>query len=584
VVYANGDVYEGDFLNDRRHGNGVFTGVDGYVYVGEWREGRIEGQGQVTYPDGSVYVGAFRNDLAHGQGTITYPDASSYEGDWVDGVIQGSGVARYANGLVYEGQFLNARQHGQGVMSHPDGYRYEGQWEDGLRHGQGIAVYADGTVYEGTFVAGQREGEGTLTMPDGFRYVGAWDDGEINGMGIATYTNGDVYEGMFVNGRRQGAGRDALCLGRGAGDRWEAGLPTDDSAPAPAAEPDTGEVGPDRSGRGERRLSFGRPSRGMPGLIAGRGSKRAPARTRPPKGGCHHALQSTWPERPVRLGAVPRHHDLRRVRGPVGPDRPAGAGGRRRDREDRRRRRDQLHRHGQCLRLDGRSEEILGQSIRNLGLKREELVIATKVHGQMGEGPNARGASRGHILDQAKASLKRLQLDHIDLYQIHGFDPATPIEETLEALDTLVRHGHVRYVGLSNWAAWQVMKAVGHGRDAPPRARRLACRPTTASPGATWSGRSCRCCCSEGIGLMVWSPLAGGFLSGKFDREGTTAEGRRVNFDFPPVDKDRAYDAIDLMRTMAATRAAPSRRSRSRGCCTGRWSPACFWGPNGLIS
>jgi aryl-alcohol dehydrogenase-like predicted oxidoreductase len=146
----------------------------------------------------------------------------------------------------------------------------------------------------------------------------------------------------------------------------------------------------------------------------------------------------------------------------------------------------------------GRSEEILGQSIRNLGLKREELVIATKVHGQMGEGPNARGASRGHILDQAKASLKRLQLDHIDLYQIHGFDPATPIEETLEALDTLVRHGHVRYLGLSNWAAWQVMKAVGHCRDAPPRARRLACRPTTASPGATWSGRSCRCCAPKG--------------------------------------------------------------------------------------
>jgi aryl-alcohol dehydrogenase-like predicted oxidoreductase len=172
----------------------------------------------------------------------------------------------------------------------------------------------------------------------------------------------------------------------------------------------------------------------------------------------------------------------------------------------------------------GRSEEILGQSIRNLGLPREELVIATKVHGQMGEGPNARGASRGHIMNQAKASLKRLQLDHIDLYQIHGFDPATPIEETLEALDTLVQHGHVRYLGLSNWAAWQVMKAVGIAEM-----RRLA---PIVSLQAYYSlaGRDLEreivpMLLSEGVGLMVWSPLAGGFLSGKFDRR---ARRRRV--------------------------------------------------------
>jgi aryl-alcohol dehydrogenase-like predicted oxidoreductase len=201
----------------------------------------------------------------------------------------------------------------------------------------------------------------------------------------------------------------------------------------------------------------------------------------------------------------------------------------------------------------GRSEEILGQSIRNLGLPREELVIATKVHGQMGEGPNARGASRGHIMNQAKASLKRLQLDHIDLYQIHGFDPATPIEETLEALDTLVQHGHVRYLGLSNWAAWQVMKAVGIAEM-----RRLA---PIVSLQAYYSlaGRDLEreivpMLLSEGVGLMVWSPLAGGFLSGKFDREGKTSEGRRVAFDFPPLDKDRAYDAIDVMRDMAAAK------------------------------
>ncbi|WP_454280608.1 aldo/keto reductase [Sphingomonas sp. Marseille-Q8236] len=117
----------------------------------------------------------------------------------------------------------------------------------------------------------------------------------------------------------------------------------------------------------------------------------------------------------------------------------------------------------------GESERILGQSLKNLGVARDDVVIATKVLGPMGDGPNARGASRGHILSQCKQSLQRLGLDHIDLYQIHGIDPATPIEETLEALDTLVRHGHVRYLGLSNWAAWQVVKAVGIAA-----ARRLA--------------------------------------------------------------------------------------------------------------
>ncbi len=201
----------------------------------------------------------------------------------------------------------------------------------------------------------------------------------------------------------------------------------------------------------------------------------------------------------------------------------------------------------------GRSEQILGQAIRNIGANRAELVIATKVHGQMGEGPNGRGASRGHIMEQVKQSLGRLQLDYIDLYQIHGFDPATPIVETLEALDTLVRQGHVRYVGLSNWAAWQVMKAVGIAE-----ARKLA--PIVSLQAYyTLAGRDLErevvpMLLSEDVGLMVWSPLAGGFLSGKFDRDGMTAEGRRVNFDFPPIDKERAYDVIEVMRRIAAER------------------------------
>jgi len=198
---------------------------------------------------------------------------------------------------------------------------------------------------------------------------------------------------------------------------------------------------------------------------------------------------------------------------------------------------------------EGSSEERLGQAIRNLGLAREDLVIATKVLGPMGPGINNRGLSRVHIMDQVKASLRRLQIDHIDLYQVHGFDTLTPIEETVRALDDLVRQGHVRYVGVSNWAAWQIMKA--HGIS---RAQNLA-RFESLQAYYTIAGRDLErelvpMMLSEGVGLMVWSPLAGGLLSGKFSREGE-GEGRRANFDFPPVNKDKAFDIIDAMRPIA---------------------------------
>ena len=200
---------------------------------------------------------------------------------------------------------------------------------------------------------------------------------------------------------------------------------------------------------------------------------------------------------------------------------------------------------------NGASERILGQALRNLGVRRDDVVVATKVFGPMGESPNARGASRGHILTQAKASLERLGLDHIDLYQIHGFDPATPIVETLEALNTLVQQGLVRYVGLSNWAAWQVVKAVGIAE-----ARRLA--PILSLQAYyTLAGRDLErevipMLKSENIGLMVWSPLAGGFLSGKYHRDQEGDEGRRIGFDFPPVNKERGFAALDVMRDIAA--------------------------------
>ena len=199
----------------------------------------------------------------------------------------------------------------------------------------------------------------------------------------------------------------------------------------------------------------------------------------------------------------------------------------------------------------GASEQITGQALKNLKIPRENVVVATKVFGETGGGPNTRGASRSHILDGVKASLSRLQLDHIDLYQIHGFDPATPIEETMRALDQLVRHGHVRYVGVSNWAAWQIVKALGIAeRLGLSRFESLQAYYTVA--GRDLERELIPMLQSEGLGLMVWSPLAGGLLSGKYGRDQKGEEGsRRASFDFPPVDKGRAYDCVDAMRPIA---------------------------------
>jgi aryl-alcohol dehydrogenase-like predicted oxidoreductase len=157
-------------------------------------------------------------------------------------------------------------------------------------------------------------------------------------------------------------------------------------------------------------------------------------------------------------------------------------------------------------------------------------------------------------MNELDASLKRLQLDHVDLYQIHGFDPATPIEETVRALDTLVRQGDVRYVGVSNWAAWQIVKALGIAeRLGLARFESLQAYYTIA--GRDLERELIPMLQSEGLGLMVWSPLAGGLLSGKFGRGQQGEEGsRRTSFDFPPVNRERAYDCIDAMRPIAKAR------------------------------
>ncbi|MDX3929765.1 MAG: aldo/keto reductase [Shinella sp.] len=200
----------------------------------------------------------------------------------------------------------------------------------------------------------------------------------------------------------------------------------------------------------------------------------------------------------------------------------------------------------------GNSERLLGQALKNLGVPRKDVVIATKFLGVMGDKPNDRGASRGHIMDSVEASLERLQTDHIDLYQIHGTDTVTPIEETLRALDDLVSRGLARYIGLSNWQAWRIAKALGISE------RRGLARFETIQAYYSIAGRDLEreivpLMNEEKLGLMVWSPLAGGLLSGKYGPGAPgNGEGRRADFDFPPVDKDKAWDIVAVMREIAA--------------------------------
>ena len=196
----------------------------------------------------------------------------------------------------------------------------------------------------------------------------------------------------------------------------------------------------------------------------------------------------------------------------------------------------------------GESETLLGKALAG---KRDQVVLATKVRGRMSAAPNDVGLSRGHILASVEASLKRLGTDWIDLYQIHGFDPATPFEETLGALDNLVQRGLVRYIGCSNLAAWQLMKALGISeREGLARFQTLQAYYTIA--GRDLEREIVPLLKDQRLGLMVWSPLAGGLLSGKFGPGTSDESGRRAKFDFPPVDKDRAWKVIDAIRPIAA--------------------------------
>ena len=201
---------------------------------------------------------------------------------------------------------------------------------------------------------------------------------------------------------------------------------------------------------------------------------------------------------------------------------------------------------------DGESEEILGEVISG---RRDDLLLATKVRMSVGAGPNETGLSRHHIIRQCEQSLRRLGTDYIDLYQVHEWDGITPLEETLEALDMLVKSGKVRYVGSSNYSGWQLMKALGVSE-------RLGLgRYVSQQIHYTLQAREAEyelvpLAIDQGCSILVWSPLAGGLLSGKYRRDEDAAEGRHVEgWDEPPVrDADRLYDIVDVLVEIAEGR------------------------------
>jgi len=198
---------------------------------------------------------------------------------------------------------------------------------------------------------------------------------------------------------------------------------------------------------------------------------------------------------------------------------------------------------------EGDSEKILGHA---LGSRRRDVVLATKVRGRVGPGPNQLGLTRRHILESIEGSLRRLGTDYVDLYQIHGVDAVTPLDETLRALDDVVRSGKARYVGCSNLAAWQIAKANGVAAARGWEAfQSLQAYYTIA--GRDLERELVPLLQDQQMGLMVWSPLAGGLLSGKYERDRKGPEGsRRASFDFPPVDRARTFDCIDAMKKVGA--------------------------------
>jgi aryl-alcohol dehydrogenase-like predicted oxidoreductase len=198
----------------------------------------------------------------------------------------------------------------------------------------------------------------------------------------------------------------------------------------------------------------------------------------------------------------------------------------------------------------GESEELVGEAIASRD--REELVVATKVYHRMGDGPNKRGLSRKHVLDQAYASLDRLDTDYIDLYQIHRWDERTPVEETLSALTHLVDEGVVRYVGASTMTAWRFTKAL-YAADAGGYERFVSMQPEYNAVDRHEEANVLPACAEEEIAVLPWSPLAGGFLTGKYERDAAVPDGTRAADDEFTRQRftDENWAVLDAIREVA---------------------------------
>ena len=201
----------------------------------------------------------------------------------------------------------------------------------------------------------------------------------------------------------------------------------------------------------------------------------------------------------------------------------------------------------------GRSEEILGEAMAG---RRNRLLVATKARFAMGDGPNDQGLSRHHLIAECEASLRRLRVEHIDLYQLHEWDGVTPIEETMEALDTLVRSGKVRYIGASNFSGWHLMKAMetARGHHWVPLVSQQIYYSLQSRDA---ENELVPIALDQGLGILVWSPLAGGLLSGKYRRGKPSPEGTRHFNDWgePPVhDEAKLYDTIEVLVAIAEAR------------------------------
>jgi aryl-alcohol dehydrogenase-like predicted oxidoreductase len=202
----------------------------------------------------------------------------------------------------------------------------------------------------------------------------------------------------------------------------------------------------------------------------------------------------------------------------------------------------------------GLSEELVGEILEG---RRSDVLLSTKVRMKMGDGPNMEGLSRHHVIEGCEASLRRLRTDHIDLYQVHEWDGSVPLEETLAALDQLVRDGKVRYVGVSNYTAWQLMKALGIAeREHLPRFVSQQIYYSLQERSAEYELLPLGI--DQGLGTLIWSPLAGGLLTGKYRRDQDAPEGSRRfgGWSEPPIyDEDRLYDTIDVLVQIASERA-----------------------------